>query len=218
MQRQDLWLPTICTLPRSGYPGRPVTEAADTLTRTAHGAPQAERAALAADGRDTPPFTQRDFRDTLGRFATGVTVVTMLLPGEEGKREAFGITVNAFMSLSLDPPLVAVSIDKRARAHKTLLGAERFGVSVLAEGQAAVSDRFAGRPVTLGHDPYEEHEGFPVIGGALAQIVLGMERAVDAGDHTIFIGRVEAMRRSEGAPLLYFKGAYRHLPEAAPAR
>lgn len=125
----------------------------------------------------------------------------------------FGITVNAFLSLSLEPPLVAVSIDKRARAHATLVRSERFGVSVLAADQADVSDHFAGRPVALNGVPYEEYEGFPVIRGAIAQLVLRTEQQVDVGDHTLFVGRVEALRYADGAPLVYFGSAYRRLPE-----
>lgn len=155
----------------------------------------------------------RNFRAALGRFATGITVVTMLGPSQAGEPEPFGITVNAFLSLSLDPPLVAVSIDKRARAHKTLVALRRFGVSVLSSEQAPVSDHFAGRPVELGGVPYEEYEGFPVIRGAIAQLVLRTEQQVDVGDHTLFVGRVEALRYADGAPLIYFSSAYRRLPE-----
>lgn len=155
----------------------------------------------------------REFRATLSRFATGITVVTMLGSTPDGEERPFGITVNAFLSLSLDPPLVAVSIDKRARAHKTLLGATRFGVSVLAADQATVSDHFAGRPVEPVGVPYEEYDGFPVIRGAIAQLVLRAEQRFDVGDHTLFVGRVEALRYADGAPLVYFGSAYRRLPE-----
>lgn len=155
----------------------------------------------------------REFRAALSRFATGITVVTMLGTTPDGEERPFGITVNAFLSLSLDPPLVAVSIDKRARAHATLMGATRFGVSVLAADQAPVSDHFAGRPVEPVGVPYEEYDGFPVIRGAIAQLVLRAEQRFDVGDHTLFVGRVEALRYADGAPLVYFGSAYRRLPE-----
>lgn len=172
-----------------------------------------------ANGADAAAhdFGPRDFRNALGRFATGITVVTMRAAAEaedgqaEGEERTFGITVNAFMSVSLEPPLVAVSVDKRARAHTTLLSAERFGVSVLEAGQERLSNLFAGRPVEPPAAPFEEFAGFPVVRGALTQLVLSRYQAHDAGDHTIFVGRVEALRYSEGDPLLFFKGQYQEL-------
>ncbi len=184
-------------------------------------------------------FGPRDFRNALGRFATGITVVTMLAPGtpaepagrnegrtqpqgepnietDHGQPRTFGLTVNAFMSVSLDPPLVAVSLDKRARAHATMLEAPRFGISVLAEGQEGLSDVFAGRPVQPPSQPFEEFAGFPVVRGALTHLVLSSYQAHDAGDHTIFVGRVEALRYADGQPLLFFKGKYENLPGSEP--
>lgn len=148
----------------------------------------------------------RDFRRALGRFATGITVVTM----REGE-QTHGITVNAFMSVSLEPPLIAVCIDKRANAHATLSETERFGVSMLRSDQEALSNRFAGRPVTLAEDPFEPFAGFPVVQGALAQLVCRRAAAHEAGDHTIFVGQVEALRSSDGRPLLYYQGQYAHV-------
>lgn len=173
-------------------------------------------------------FDHRAFREAMGSFATGVTVVTMTATplttepqGADGQaqyREVFGITVNAFMSVSLEPPLVAVSIDQRARAHATLHEAERFGVSILGEAQAHLSDQFAGRPVARPEAPFEELDGFPVLRGAVAQLVLRRESAFRAGDHTIFLGRVEALRRFGGEPLLYFRSGYHRLPTPAQPR
>ena len=146
-------------------------------------------------------FSGLEFRRTMGRFATGVTVVSML--AEEGaarngsaerRRRAFGITVNAFMSVSLEPPLIAISIDKAAHAHATLASADRFAVSVLAEEQRHLSDHFAGRRVDPGLDPFVALAGFPVVDGAVAHIVCRSHDAFEAGDHTIFIGEVEALR------------------------
>ncbi len=148
----------------------------------------------------------REFRRTLGRFATGITVVTM----REGAH-THGITVNAFMSVSLKPPLIAVCIDKRANAHATLLEGERFGVSVLRDDQEALSNRFAGRPVPKPDDPFEEFGAFPVVKGALAQLVCRRYDTADAGDHTLFLGEVVALRVAEGRPLLYFEGQYAHV-------
>ena len=152
-------------------------------------------------------FDSFEFRRTLGRFATGITVVTML--GDDD--EPYGITVNSFMSLSLTPPLIAVSIDKRAGAHATLLSAERFGVSVLSGDQADLSDHFAGRPVALADDPFGSLAGFPVIEGAIGTLVSRNSRTVDVGDHTLFIGEVEAIERHDDQPLIFFGGQYRLL-------
>ena len=163
-----------------------------------------------------PAFDSFEFRRTLGRFTTGVTVVTMLGdPEQDPTLDAgpYGITVNAFMSLSLDPPLIAVSIDKRAGAHDTLMAATRFGVSVLGGEQSQISDHFAGRPVTLSTDPFTTLAGFPVIAGSVARLVSRVSRTVDVGDHTLFIGEVEAVERTDDAPLVFFGGQYRELAE-----
>lgn len=150
----------------------------------------------------------RTFRATMGRFATGVTVVSM-----RQDDIVHGITVNAFMSVSLDPPLVAVCIDKRANAHQTLLESDRYGVSVLQHDQEALSDYFAGRAVGELPDPFVELDGFPVIGGALAQMVCRIADAHEAGDHTLFIGHIESLARRRGRPLLYVGGRYAHVDE-----
>jgi flavin reductase (DIM6/NTAB) family NADH-FMN oxidoreductase RutF len=152
-------------------------------------------------------FDSYEFRRTLGRFATGITVVSML-----GDDDApYGITVNSFMSLSLTPPLIAVSIDKSAGAHATLLAADRFGVSVLNAEQSDLSDHFAGRPVALTADPFTSLADFPVIAGAIGTLVNRIVRTVDVGDHTLFIGEVQTIERTDDQPLIFFGGQYRAL-------
>lgn len=144
----------------------------------------------------------RTFRDALGRFATGVTVVTM--DTDDGPR---GITVNAFSSLSLDPPLVGVAIDHGAGAHGALVRADRYGVSILARSQQVLSDRFAGRDI----DPeigWERLGEAPVLRGALVQLSCGIVQRVAVGDHTLFVGEVEAAITLDGVPLLYHQGGY----------
>jgi flavin reductase (DIM6/NTAB) family NADH-FMN oxidoreductase RutF len=153
---------------------------------------------------------ERGFRNALGRFATGVTVVTMRSRGRD-----FGLTVNAFMSISLDPPLVAICVDKRCAAHATLLRSDRYGVSILSEGQEDIADHFAGRARVVG-EPFGAFEGFPVIEGSQADLVCRVVAAHEAGDHTIFIGQVEHLRYSDGGrPLLYYRGRYRQTEEPA---
>lgn len=148
-----------------------------------------------------------EFRNTLGRFGTGVTVVTV----QQGE-EVRGITVNAFMSVSLEPPLVLVSIDKNANSHALLAESGRYGVSILSEHQEAMSNLFAGRPDESIEVHYEHVDGFPLIRGALAHLVCRTVDAHEAGDHTLYIGEVEHLSyQDEGKPLLYFGGRYGRL-------
>ncbi len=145
------------------------------------------------------------FRETLGRFPTGVTVVTIALPDDQ----VHGITVSSFTSLSLSPPLVGVAIGHKARAHGMLPGLSRYGVSVLAEDQAAVSDHFAGRPVALdAADPFERLDGHPVLLGAAAQFVCDVIDQVVVGDHTLVVGRIERVRLRDVPSLAYAEGRY----------
>ena len=150
-------------------------------------------------------FDSRAFRNVLGQFASGVTVVTYEVDGE-----VHGMTVSAFLSVSLDPPLVLASIDRRARLHAHLGTMPRFGVSVLAAEQVAVSDRFAGRP-GMPDVTFTREEAVPLVSGALAWMVCEGEQVVEAGDHALYIGRVIALGARDGAPLLYWKGGYREL-------
>lgn len=142
------------------------------------------------------------FRDALGRFATGVTVVTMDQPG--GPR---GITVNAFLSLSLTPPLVGIAIDRSAGAHGTLLEVPDFGVSVLAASQRELSDRYAGR-TTAAEATFGRLGSVPVIEGAIAQLACRIAQRLPVGDHTLFVGEVEEAVTGAGTPLLYYQGRY----------
>jgi flavin reductase (DIM6/NTAB) family NADH-FMN oxidoreductase RutF len=108
----------------------------------------------------------------------------------------------------LTPPLVGAAIGHKARAHGMLPGLRRFGVSVLAEDQAAVSDHFAGRPVPLEGDAFEELEGFPVVKGAAAQLVCDAVDQVAVGDHTLVVGQIEAVRLRATGSLAYAEGRY----------
>ena len=149
------------------------------------------------------------FRRTLGMFATGVTVLTARV-GEQ----VHGMTANAFMSVSLQPPLVLISIDRRARMGALLHEGTRFGVSVLEARQTGLSDRFAGRTA---NDPPEAtfelvHET-PLVEGALAHLVARVVRSYWGGDHSLFLGQVEFARYGEGRPLLFHGGRYERLIE-----
>jgi flavin reductase (DIM6/NTAB) family NADH-FMN oxidoreductase RutF len=149
-------------------------------------------------------------RSTLGMFATGVTIITTRV-GEQ----VHGMTANAFMSVSLEPPLVLISVDRRTKMCTLLHENSTYGVSVLCEGQSALSDRFAGRPGSEGAEPrFELIHDTPLVEGALAGFVSKVVRSYWGGDHSLFLGRVEFARTGEGAPLLFHGGRYERLGTA----
>lgn len=155
----------------------------------------------AAAGADSD--TAVEFRRTLGMFATGVTVITTLLD-----EQIHGMTANAFMSVSLQPPLIVISVDRRARMNALLREDVRFGVSVLEERQSALSDRFAGRTGDGPEPEFELVHETPLVEGALAHLVARVVRSYWGGDHSLFLGRVEYVRYGEGTPLLFHGGGY----------
>jgi flavin reductase (DIM6/NTAB) family NADH-FMN oxidoreductase RutF len=148
------------------------------------------------------------FRRTLGMFATGVTVLTTRV-GDE----IHGMTANAFMSVSLRPPLVLVSIDRRARMCGMLHEGTKLGVNVLEAGQTALSDRFAGRPSQDGapEPRFELVHETPLVEAALAHLVTRIVRSYWGGDHSLFLGQVEYARYGEGEPLLFHGGRYERI-------
>ncbi|MCW2986973.1 MAG: putative monooxygenase NimA [Conexibacter sp.] len=154
---------------------------------------------------------QRQFRAALGRFATGVTIVTTAHRGE-----VHGMTANGFMSVSLDPPLVVVSISKRARMHDVLKLTGSYGVNVLAREQEHLSQHFAGRPTHGLKVPFVDGHGAPLIAGSLVHVSARVRDAHDAGDHTLFVGEVDHFEMHLGEPLIFHSGGYRALVEAAP--
>jgi len=152
----------------------------------------------AADGLDV-----RSLRATLGRFCTGVTVVSTA--DEDG---VHAMTANAFTSVSLDPPIVLVSIDHRARMHEMLPTTRRYGVSVLASEQERLALHFAGRPDPSLTDPFVRRDGVPVVAGAIAHFCCLSYAEHPAGDHTLYLGRVTAFEARRGDPLLFHAGAF----------
>ena len=148
-----------------------------------------------------------EFRRTLGMFATGVTIITTQAGGD-----VHGMTANAFMSVSLQPPLVLISVDRRAKMHVLLHEGKRYGISVLGEHQEELSDHFAGRagdeaPEARFHVVRET----PLVEGAVAHLVARVVRSYWGGDHSLFLGRVEYARYREGTPLLFHGGRYEQL-------
>jgi flavin reductase (DIM6/NTAB) family NADH-FMN oxidoreductase RutF len=157
--------------------------------------------------------SQEGFRRAMGCFATGVTVITV---DDDGKVE--GMTANAFSSVSLNPLLVLVCVDREARTHAHLHARKRFGVNVLSEEQRAIADYYA-RPDRT-HERAEQESGArfdrtahgtPVLRGSLAYLECRIQTVQEAGDHTIFIAEVEDALANEGEPLLYFRGEYRKI-------
>lgn len=161
---------------------------------------------------DTARFDSREFRRALGRFASGVTVITAC-----SESKTHGMTANAFVSVSLDPPLVLVCLDNRSFMHRVLPEAGRYGVSLLAEDQERLSDHFAGRTIENIHIRFVTRNGIPLLDGAAGYFVVRVIDAHPAGDHTLYIGEVEHFESREERPLLFFAGRYRRLPKEVKA-
>lgn len=153
--------------------------------------------------------TKDDFRRAMGRFATGVTVITTQYEGE-----MHGMTANAVTSLSLDPMLLLVCVDKKADSHDILSKAGVFAVNILSEGQSDLSNRFARKEFDGAHNmddvPHTlAPSGAPVIEGAIAYVDCKTVMEHHGGDHTIFIGEVlDAGEMNGDRPLLFYGGKY----------
>jgi flavin reductase len=155
---------------------------------------------------------QRLFRQVMGRFATGVTVVTTRI-GDE----TFGMTANAFMAGSLDPMLCVVSINHTAQMHGRLREAGHYGVSFLSQEQQHFAAHFAGRRLDGLKPEFERHGRTPVLKRAAAAVTADVVEAAECGDHTFFIGRINDLICGDAArPLLFFGGRYGRLDLRAP--
>lgn len=162
-----------------------------------------------------PGVDPQHYREVLGRFVTGVTVVTTLEHGSAGE-QPWGTTVNSFTGVSLDPPLVLVCIGRERSIHAIIERNRRFGVNVLGEGGQALSDCFAGAPSPMPKEAFcgaaweTSASNLPVLEQAIAFLGCEVERVIEAGDHTIYIAHVveTATRDETGWPLLYFRRRY----------
>jgi flavin reductase ActVB len=152
------------------------------------------------------PIDPDTFRAALGRFVSGVTVVTT----RDGDGRDHGMTVSAFCSASLDPPLVLTCIGHDASMHGAMMQAEHFGVSILAAGQEQLARRFADQR----SDRFEGvgfargQLGVALIEDALAHLECVVVDRHEVGDHTVVIGRVDAASCDRGTPLAYYRGGY----------
>jgi flavin reductase (DIM6/NTAB) family NADH-FMN oxidoreductase RutF len=157
------------------------------------------------------------FRKVMGHFVTGVTVVTTL----EDDRP-WGITVNALSSVSLEPALIVVALDRRRTVTPKLRAAGRYAVNILAEGQEALADCFAGARFTPGRDEFcgaawtAGPTGLPLLEGVIAWLECTVVDTIPAGDHDLFIGSVDALDTPEvhPRPLLYYRRRYLRIEQA----
>lgn len=193
--------------PEPGTVGTQSTEAAASMEVASASAASAASLPLGDDFDITP---QR-LREALGRFATGVTIVTC----QDAAGERVGLTANSFNALSLDPPLVLWSLRRESSQMAAFAGARHFGINVLAQRHLALSRRFASRR----EDKFEEGDwsagagGVPVLTGCSAVFECETELRQDAGDHVLFIGRVLVLTQAPVAPLVYQAGHYHALGE-----
>jgi flavin reductase (DIM6/NTAB) family NADH-FMN oxidoreductase RutF len=155
------------------------------------------------------PVTSEEFRRACGRFATGVTIASVL----DAQGAPHGLTVNSFASVSLDPPLVLICLGRDVSVIDHFRTANTFGINVLSEGQRHLSDRFARK----GHDRFDGLEwrpgqtGVPLLTGVLAAMECRTIQQFTSGDHDIFVGEMLAARVADGEPLIYFASRYRGL-------
>jgi 4-nitrophenol 2-monooxygenase / 4-nitrocatechol 4-monooxygenase, reductase component len=152
------------------------------------------------------------YREAAGHFTTGVAVITTL---HEGRR--YGVTASAVSSLSLDPPMLLVCLNRGLATRDAVVAARRFAVNVLAEDQAAIAmqfatrapDKFAGIPLADGI------EGVPLLTDALAHLQCTLVDPVDAATHTVLLAEVDEVRVGDGSPLAYFRGSFGRFEVAA---
>lgn len=154
------------------------------------------------------PVDEALFKKAMSQFLSGVTVVTTAADGA-----LYGMTVASFASLSLDPPLVLICVGRNMQTHDAIVGAQRFGVSILGSDQQHLSNHFASKS----GDKFKDiayrlgSSGVPLLDGAICTLECSVHSQLDGGDHTIFLGLVESAETSDGAPLAYFRSGYREL-------
>ena len=158
----------------------------------------------AEQGRPIEPTV---FRRVMGRFATGVAVVSFLRSGQPA-----GMTVNSFMSVSLEPPLVLISVRRASAFVKHMRVGSRCGINILSEQQRKLGPYFANRPEKTVEVHFEDHEGTPLLRDSLAQMVARVIDIHPAGDHFLFIAEVEHLAHGpEAQPLIFFSGRYKQI-------
>ncbi|HZG70613.1 MAG TPA: flavin reductase family protein [Chondromyces sp.] len=148
----------------------------------------------------------RQFRNAMGKFATGVTIITTEIDGE-----VHGMTANAFMSVSLDPKLVVISIGEKAQMLQKIRNSGKYAVNILAADQQELSMIFAGQIKEKRDVQFDRLDGQPVLKGAVAQVTCEVSAEHVEGDHTLFIGKVTDVHLEDAEPLIFYSGRYRSL-------
>lgn len=162
---------------------------------------------MSADARLVREIDPRLLRRVMGRFATGVAVVSFLRAGEPA-----GMTVNSFLSVSLTPPLVLVSVRQTSSFVEHVHVGSRCGINILSEQQRHLGPHFANRPEQDVKVRFGDHAGTPVLEGSLAQIVARVVDIHPAGDHLLFIAEIEHLAHGpEAQPLIFFSGRYKQI-------
>ncbi|WP_101845019.1 flavin reductase family protein [Halobacillus sp. Marseille-P3879] len=148
----------------------------------------------------------RMFRSAMGKFATGVTVIA-----SESNGETHGMTANAFMSVSLDPKLVLISVGSNAKMNKVIQESQKFTVNVLSGTQKEMSMIFAGQIKQEQEVDFGLFEGMPIIEDSLVSLACNVYDTHEAGDHTLYIGEVINLNLKDGEPLAFFEGKYKQV-------
>lgn len=156
----------------------------------------------------------QQLRRVMGHFATGVTVITTM----DKSGAPFGLTANAFTSLSLNPPLVLICIDKEVQCYSCFEESGVFAVNVLSEDQEKLSRRFATKGIEKFTDVkwHKGHHGIALLDGAIGYIECKVVHSYEGGDHTIYVGGILNATASGGRPLIFFKGKYHCLLRQEP--
>jgi flavin reductase (DIM6/NTAB) family NADH-FMN oxidoreductase RutF len=155
------------------------------------------------------PIEKNELRQVMGHFATGVTIITTLTKAGQ----LHGLTANAFTSVSLEPPLLLISVDKKAESWPAFEESRVFTVNILADDQEGLSRKFA----VSGGNKFEGvayrigANGAPILDGTLAYIECTLYAAYDGGDHSIYLGEIQQVEIHEGKPLVFYRGGYRAL-------
>jgi flavin reductase (DIM6/NTAB) family NADH-FMN oxidoreductase RutF len=155
------------------------------------------------------PIEKNELRQVMGHFATGVTIITTL--NKDG--QLHGLTANAFTSVSLEPPLLLISVDKKAESWPAFEESKVFTVNILSDSQEALSRKFA----VSGGNKFEGvayrigANGAPILDGVLSYIECTLYAAYEGGDHSLYLGSIQQAEIREGKPLLFYRGGYRAL-------
>jgi len=154
----------------------------------------------------------KELRRVMGHFATGVTVITT----KDAQGIPYGLTANAFMSLSLNPPLALISIDKTAQCYNCFDASKVFTVNFLSDKQEDISRRFATKGVDkfAGVEWHEGSNGAAILAGVIGYVECRIMESYDGGDHTLIVGDIVNAAASGDRPLLFFQGKYERLPSA----